>query len=359
MTWFNLGDRDLATHLYRTQRLAEGLTLTEVTAEITPGLGPRAAPAPDDRRPRPDHDHGRGRGRDRLPGLLRAPPARRRRHRRSASPAHEAATPSPAALARSGRRRAGRHRPVQPARVDRPGPGRARPAGRRVEARREDCVAVSPIIAGATVKGPADRLLGELGHDVVGRRRRPALRPAGRHAGHRRGRRRPGRRRQRRGHRGRRGPDDDVRPARGRRPRPGGPGVTVELLAGRRASPRSDPGDDIATLDRRRRRASGTATCSSSPRRSSPRPRAQLVEVDPDDPLAHKALVEQESVRVLRRRGDLVITETKHGFVCANAGIDRSNLDDGVAALLPRDSRPLGPPHPRPAAAPPPASRSA
>ena len=64
----------------------------------------------------------------------------------------------------------------------------------------------------------------------------------------------------------------------------------------------------------------------------------QLVAVDPDDPLSHKALVEEESVRVLRRRGDLVISETKHGFVCANAGIDRSNLDDGVAALLPRDS---------------------
>ncbi|MDX1658057.1 MAG: 2-phospho-L-lactate transferase [Nitriliruptorales bacterium] len=34
-TWFTLGDRDLATHLYRTGRLAEGATLTEVTAEIT------------------------------------------------------------------------------------------------------------------------------------------------------------------------------------------------------------------------------------------------------------------------------------------------------------------------------------
>jgi coenzyme F420-0:L-glutamate ligase/coenzyme F420-1:gamma-L-glutamate ligase len=64
----------------------------------------------------------------------------------------------------------------------------------------------------------------------------------------------------------------------------------------------------------------------------------QLVAVDPDDPLSHKALVEAETVRVLRRRGDLVISETKHGFVCANAGIDRSNLDDGVVALLPRDS---------------------
>jgi coenzyme F420-0:L-glutamate ligase/coenzyme F420-1:gamma-L-glutamate ligase len=63
----------------------------------------------------------------------------------------------------------------------------------------------------------------------------------------------------------------------------------------------------------------------------------RLVAVDPDDPLAHKALVEEESVRVLRRRDDLIISETRHGFVCANAGVDRSNLAEGVAALLPRD----------------------
>ena len=62
-----------------------------------------------------------------------------------------------------------------------------------------------------------------------------------------------------------------------------------------------------------------------------------MVEVDPDDPLAHKPVVEQESVRVLRRRGDLVISETKHGFVCANAGVDRSNMDADLAALLPDD----------------------
>jgi coenzyme F420-0:L-glutamate ligase / coenzyme F420-1:gamma-L-glutamate ligase len=63
-----------------------------------------------------------------------------------------------------------------------------------------------------------------------------------------------------------------------------------------------------------------------------------LVPVDPTDPLAHKPLVERESVRVLRRRGDLVISETKHGFVCANAGIDLSNVETGWAALLPEDS---------------------
>jgi len=40
-----------------------------------------------------------------------------------------------------------------------------------------------------------------------------------------------------------------------------------------------------------------------------------MVEVDPDDPLAHKPVVEQESVRVLRRRGDLVISEIGRAHV--------------------------------------------
>jgi coenzyme F420-0:L-glutamate ligase/coenzyme F420-1:gamma-L-glutamate ligase len=64
----------------------------------------------------------------------------------------------------------------------------------------------------------------------------------------------------------------------------------------------------------------------------------RLVAVDPDDPRSHKALVEAEAARVLRRRGDLVITETRHGFVCANAGVDLSNVERGQAALLPLDS---------------------
>jgi coenzyme F420-0:L-glutamate ligase/coenzyme F420-1:gamma-L-glutamate ligase len=63
----------------------------------------------------------------------------------------------------------------------------------------------------------------------------------------------------------------------------------------------------------------------------------RLVPIDTDDPLSHKPLVERESVRVLRRRGDLVISETSHGFVCANAGIDLSNVEVGYAALLPVD----------------------
>ena len=64
----------------------------------------------------------------------------------------------------------------------------------------------------------------------------------------------------------------------------------------------------------------------------------RLVAIDPDDPLSHKALVEQEGVRVVRRRGDLIITETSHGFICANSGVDLSNVERGYAALLPIDS---------------------
>jgi len=64
----------------------------------------------------------------------------------------------------------------------------------------------------------------------------------------------------------------------------------------------------------------------------------RLVPVDANDPLSHKKLVEDEAVRIVRRRGDLIITETSHGFVCANSGVDLSNVERGQAALLPKDS---------------------
>ncbi len=62
----------------------------------------------------------------------------------------------------------------------------------------------------------------------------------------------------------------------------------------------------------------------------------QVVDFDGTD--EHKArLIEGESARILRRRGPLRITETRHGFINANAGIDLSNTDDGTAVLLPKD----------------------
>jgi len=47
--------------------------------------------------------------------------------------------------------------------------------------------------------------------------------------------------------------------------------------------------------------------------------------------------VARESVAVVARRGDLVITRTRHGLVCANAGVDASNVAPGFLALLPED----------------------
>jgi coenzyme F420-0:L-glutamate ligase/coenzyme F420-1:gamma-L-glutamate ligase len=46
---------------------------------------------------------------------------------------------------------------------------------------------------------------------------------------------------------------------------------------------------------------------------------------------------QDESARVLRRLGQMLISETRHGFVCANAGVDASNVPDGTVALLPLD----------------------
>ena len=51
----------------------------------------------------------------------------------------------------------------------------------------------------------------------------------------------------------------------------------------------------------------------------------------------YRAVVEQEARAVLRRRGDLIIAQTRQGFICANAGVDRSNMPDGIVALHPVD----------------------
>ena len=63
----------------------------------------------------------------------------------------------------------------------------------------------------------------------------------------------------------------------------------------------------------------------------------RIVTIAVDDPEAKRAVVEGESVRIVRRRGDLLIAETRHGFICANAGVDLSNVELGTAALLPVD----------------------
>ncbi len=102
------------------------------------------------------------------------------------------------------------------------------------------------------------------------------------------------------------------------------------------------PGDEIAVLIAEAARGQGTpladGDCIVVTQKVVSKAENRLVPLDGDDLDARRELVESESVRIVRRRGDLTISETKHGFVCANAGIDLSNVDDGYAALLPVDS---------------------
>jgi coenzyme F420-0:L-glutamate ligase/coenzyme F420-1:gamma-L-glutamate ligase len=101
------------------------------------------------------------------------------------------------------------------------------------------------------------------------------------------------------------------------------------------------PGDELADLLAEAAEAGGTpltdGDCIVVTQKIVSKVEGRLVELDEDDLDARRALIESESTRVLRRRGDLLITETPHGFVCANAGVDVSNVPRGSAALLPVD----------------------
>jgi coenzyme F420-0:L-glutamate ligase/coenzyme F420-1:gamma-L-glutamate ligase len=63
----------------------------------------------------------------------------------------------------------------------------------------------------------------------------------------------------------------------------------------------------------------------------------QVVEIEGDPEVFKRKLVESEAASIVRRRGDLIIAETKHGFICATAGIDRSNAAPNTMVLLPDD----------------------
>ena len=63
----------------------------------------------------------------------------------------------------------------------------------------------------------------------------------------------------------------------------------------------------------------------------------RVVAVAGDEEEFKRSLVESEAVSIVRRRGNLIIAETKHGFICANAGVDRSNAEPGTMILLPED----------------------
>jgi LPPG:FO 2-phospho-L-lactate transferase len=168
ISWFNLGDRDLGTHLYRTQRLREGATLTQATAEIVAawGLRLRVLPVTDDRLETRVTVEGEGE-------IGFQEYFVQRRHDVAVTEVRfdgaDTAEPGPAVLDAITTAERVVVCPSNP--IVSIGPLLA-VAGVRdaVESRRDDTIAVSPIVAGAALKGPADRLLRELGHEssVVG-----------------------------------------------------------------------------------------------------------------------------------------------------------------------------------------------
>jgi LPPG:FO 2-phospho-L-lactate transferase len=170
LTWFRLGDRDLATHLYRTGRLAGGASLSEVTNELAAswGLALRLLPM--------SHDPVRTRlllaGRDDAAGEGREVAFQeyfvRLRHSVPVAAVRfdgvDAAAPAPGVLEAIAEAEVVIVAPSNP--VVSIAPVVAVPGVEAaLRARREHVVAVSPIVGGAALKGSADRMLRELGEE--------------------------------------------------------------------------------------------------------------------------------------------------------------------------------------------------
>jgi LPPG:FO 2-phospho-L-lactate transferase len=166
--WFNLGDRDIGTHMYRTARRAEGATLSDVTRELAAAwdLGMAVLPVSDDRVAT------RVATRD-LGEVAFQEYFVRHQHGVEATGVRfagaDTSRPAPGVLAAIADADALVVAPSNP--IVSIGPVLAVPGVRDAAiARRDRCVAISPIVGGKALKGPADRLLVELGHEssVVG-----------------------------------------------------------------------------------------------------------------------------------------------------------------------------------------------
>ena len=162
--WFNLGDTDLATHFYRTARLREGATLTEVTAEIAIawGLHLKMLPMTDDRFRTVVRlgDGAEVSFQDYFVRLHHSVPVTGLRFD------HDGARLTAAAAAAIDGADVVVVAPSNP--LVSIAPLRALPTvDERLTGRRDSVVAVSPIVGGAALKGPADRMLVELGSEAT------------------------------------------------------------------------------------------------------------------------------------------------------------------------------------------------
>ena len=175
-TWFRLGDRDLGTHLHRTGRLAEGVGLATVTAEITAAWGLEVTLLPMTEDPVATMvtlADGGGTGRKAGGEVGFQEYFVRLGHSVAVDSVRfdgaENSRPGPGVLDALAGADVVVIAPSNP--IVSIGPLLAVPGiADALRTRRADTVAVSPIVAGAALKGPADRLMRELGHEasVVG-----------------------------------------------------------------------------------------------------------------------------------------------------------------------------------------------
>ena len=162
--WFNLGDRDFATHLYRTERLRAGVRLSDVTTELAQrfGVKSRILPMSDDR----VHTFVKLKGRPAIPFQEyfvrgRARGAVEAIELRGA----EKAKPTTEVLDAIKRAAAIVIAPSNP--FVSIGPILALAGLRKaLSAVRNRVAAISPIVGGKTIKGPADKMMRGLGHEV-------------------------------------------------------------------------------------------------------------------------------------------------------------------------------------------------
>jgi len=162
--WFNLGDRDLATHLYRTERLHAGARLTAVTGELAQrfGVKSRVLPMSDDR----VHTFVKLKGRAAIPFQEYFVRGRARGAVEGIElRGVEKARPTPEVLGSIKNAAAVIIAPSNP--FVSIGPILALTGMRKtLKAVRKRVAAISPIVGGKTVKGPADKMMRGLGHEV-------------------------------------------------------------------------------------------------------------------------------------------------------------------------------------------------
>jgi coenzyme F420-0:L-glutamate ligase/coenzyme F420-1:gamma-L-glutamate ligase len=114
-----------------------------------------------------------------------------------------------------------------------------------------------------------------------------------------------------------------------------GDNLVSMIVAAVRGAPGIEAGDVVVVTQKVVSKAEGRVMRLDS---VSPSPEAQRLAQETDKDPRLVELVLRESVRVVRQRGLVLITETKHGFICANSGIDASNVGpEGTVCLLPEN----------------------